>query len=79
MEQGFIRVKPYADMVKWLNEAEDSLGDMDVWKDELDDYSLVNLKTWVDNGGKLVNNKGKAKASGDEEKKKKKKKKKKEL
>ena len=70
----FIKVKPYDDMVKWLNGAEDSLSDMDVWKGELDDYSLDNLKMWVDNGGRLVNNKGKAKAGGEEEEKKKKKK-----
>jgi hypothetical protein len=71
----FIKVKPYDDMVKWLSRAEDSPNDVDVWKGELDDYTLENLKMWMENGGKLVN-KGKAKAGGEEEKKKKKKKKK---
>jgi len=61
-------------MVKWLNRDEDSPNNIDVWKIELDDYALENLKMWVDNGGKL-NNKGKGKAGGDEDKKKKKKKK----
>jgi hypothetical protein len=70
----FVKVKPYNDMVKWLNEADDSLDDKEVWKCEFDDYTLENLKSWVNNGGKLVD-KGKAKASGEEEKKKKKKKK----
>jgi hypothetical protein len=70
----FIRVKPYDGMVKWLNRAEDSPDDIDVWKCELTDYTLENLKTWMDNGGRLVN-KGKAKADGEEDKKKKKKKK----
>jgi hypothetical protein len=70
----FIKVKPYDDMVKWLNEADDSPDDKDVWKSELDDYTLENLKSWVNNGGKL-DNKGKAKAGGEEDKKKKKKKK----
>ena len=70
----FNKVKPYDDMVKWLNGADNSLNDKDVWKGDLDDYTLENLKTWVDNGGKMVN-KGKAKASGGEDKKKKKKKK----
>ena len=60
-------------MVKWLNGADNSLNDKDVWKGDLDDYTLENLKTWVDNGGKMVN-KGKAKASGGEDKKKKRKK-----
>ena len=40
----FIKVKPYDDMVKWLNEADDSLDDKEVWKCELDDHSLENLK-----------------------------------
>ena len=44
-----------------------------MWKGDLDDYTLENLNTWVNNGGKMVN-KGKAKASGGEDKKKKKKK-----
>jgi hypothetical protein len=69
----FLKVKPYNDMVKWLNGAEDSLDDVDVWKCELDDYNLENLKMWLDNGGKLVN-KGKGKAGAEEKKKKKKKK-----
>jgi hypothetical protein len=74
----FIKVKRYDNMVKWLNRADDSLDDVDVWKGELDDYTLENLKTWLDNGGRLVNKgKGKAKLEegGDEDKKKKKKKK----
>ena len=71
----FVKVKPYDSMVKWLNRDEDALDDMDVWKGELQDYTLENLKTWVDNGGKLVDNKGKGKSGGEEEKKKKKKKK----
>ena len=70
----FVKVKRYDDMVKWLNRDEDSPNNIDVWKIELDDYTLENLKMWVDNGGKL-NNKGKGKAGGDEDKKKKKKKK----
>ena len=45
----------------------------DMWKIELADYTLENLRIWLDNGGKL-NNKGKGKAVGDEDKKKKKKK-----
>ena len=49
---------------------------MDVWKGELNDYSLATLKMWEGNGGRLGRNKGKAKAGGEEEKKKKKKKKK---
>ena len=68
-------------MVKWLNRADDALDDKEVWKGELDDYTLENLKTWLDNRGKLVNKgKGKAKLEedGDDEDKKKKKKKKKE-
>ena len=72
----FIRVKQYNDMIKWLNRDEDSKGDVDVWKCELDDYNLENLKTWLDNGGKLVDKgKGKGKAGAEEDKKKKKKKK----
>src|SRR6202789_1573626 len=71
----FVKVKPYDSMVKWLNRDEDALDDVDVWKGELQDYTLENLKTWVDNGGKLVDNKGKGKSGGEEEKKKKKKKK----
>ena len=71
----FIKVKPYDDMVKWLNEADNSLNDKEVWKCELDDHSLENLKLWVNNGGKLVDKgKGKAKAGGEEDKKQKKKK-----
>jgi hypothetical protein len=71
----FVKVKPYDDMVKWLNEADDSLNDKEVWKSELDDYSLENLKLWVNNGGKLIDKgKAKAKAGGEEDKKKKKKK-----
>jgi len=70
----FVKVKRYDDMVKWLNRDEDSPNNIDVWKIELDNYTLENLKMWVDNGGKL-NNKGKGKAGGDEDKKKKKKKK----
>ena len=70
----FVRVKRYNNMVKWLNRDEDSPSDIDVWKIELDDYTLENLRIWLDNGGKL-NNKGKGKAVGDEDKKKKKKKK----
>jgi hypothetical protein len=70
----FIKVKPYDNMVKWLNDANDSLDDKEVWKCEFDDYTLENLKLWVKNGGKLVE-KGKAKAGGEEDKKKKKKKK----
>jgi hypothetical protein len=74
----FIRVKTYGDMVKWLDRADDSPDDINVWKGELDDYTFENLKTWLDNGGKLFN-KGKGKAKfeegGDEDKKKKKKKK----
>ena len=70
----FIKVKPYDNMVKWLNEADDSLSDKEVWKGEVDDYTLESLKLWVNNGGKLVD-KGKAKAGGEEDKKKKKKKK----
>ena len=62
-------------MVKWLNNANDSLDDKEVWKCEFDDYTLENLKSQVNNGGKLVE-KGKAKAGGEEDKKKKKKKKK---
>jgi hypothetical protein len=69
----FIKVRRYDDMVKWLNGGEDSPDDKDVWKGELDDYTLMNLKTWLDNGGKLVD-KGKGKAGGGEDKKKKKKK-----
>ena len=69
-----IRVKRYDNMVKWLNRDEDSPSDIDVWKIELDDYTLENLRIWLDNGGKL-NNKGKGKAVGDEDKKKKKKRK----
>ena len=69
----FMKVKPYDNMIKWLNRDEDALDDVEVWKGELDDYSLENLKTWLDNGGKL--GKGKGKAGGDEDKKKKKKKK----
>ena len=69
----FIKVKPYDNMIKWLNRDEDALDDVEVWKGELDDYNLENLKTWLDNGGKL--GKGKGKAGGDEDKKKKKKKK----
>ena len=71
----FIKVKPYNDMIKWLNEDDDSLDDKEVWKCDFDDYTLENLKLWLSNGGKLVD-KGKAKSSGEEEKKKKKKKKK---
>ena len=73
----FIKVKPNDDMVKGLNEADNSLNDKEVWKCELDDYGLKNLKLWVNNGGKLVDKgkgKGKAKAGGEEDKKKKKKK-----
>ena len=70
----FIKVKPYDNMIKWLNNANDSLDDKEVWKGEIDDYTLEDLKLWVNNGGKLVD-KGKAKASGEEDKKKKKKKK----
>ena len=60
-----------------MNRAEDALDDMDVWKGELDGYALEKLKTWLDNGGKLVNKgKGKAKlkegGDGDKDKKKKK-------
>jgi hypothetical protein len=69
----FIKVKSYDNMIKWLNRDDDSLDDLDVWKGELDDYTLENLKTWVDNGGRLIN-KGKAKAGGEDDKKKKKKK-----
>ena len=63
-------------MVKWLNRADDALDDKEVWKGELDDYTLENLKTWLDNGGNLVNKgKGKAKLKkgddGDKDKKKK--------
>ena len=61
-------------MVKWLNRDEDSPSDIDMWKIELDDYTLENLRIWLDNGGKL-NNKRKGKAVGNEDKKKKKKKK----
>ena len=69
----FIKVKPYNNMVKWLNGDDDSLNDADVWKCELEDYTLENLKMWVDNGGKLVNKgRGKAGAEGDKKKKKKK-------
>ena len=70
----FIKVKKYNDMIQWLNRDEDSKADVDVWKCELDDYNLENLKTWLDNGGKLVD-KGKGKAGAEEDKKKKKKKK----
>ena len=55
----FMKVKPYDNMIKWLNRDEDTLDDVEVWKGELDDYSLENLKTWLDNGGKL--GKGKVK------------------
>lgn len=68
----FIKVKPYDDMIKWLNEDDDSLDDKEVWKCDFDDYTLENLKSWLSNGGKLVD-KGKAKAGGEEKKKKKKK------
>ena len=72
----FIKVKTYNDMIKWLNRDENSKGDVDVWKCELDDYNLENLKMWLDNGGKLVDKgKGKGKAGAEEDKKKKKKKK----
>ena len=83
----FIKVKQYSDMMKWLNQDEDSLGDVDVWKCELDDYNFENLKTWLDNGGKLIDKgkgkedaeddkrKGKGKEGAEEDKKKKKKKK----
>jgi hypothetical protein len=40
----FIKVKLYDNMVKWLNRADDSPDNVDVWKDELDDYTLENLK-----------------------------------
>ena len=70
----FIKVRQYDDMVKWLNMAEDSLNDVDVWKCKLDDYTLENLRMWVDHGGKL-DIKGKGKAGGNEEEEKKKKKK----
>ena len=40
LEQNFVKVMPYDDMVKWLNEADDSLDDKEVRKSELDDYSL---------------------------------------
>ena len=70
----FIKVKRYDNMVKWLNGGEESPNSIDVWKGELDDYTLQNLKTWLDNGGKLVD-KRKGKSGGDEDKKKKKKKK----
>ena len=64
----FIKVKQYGGMVKWLNEADDALNDKDVWKVELDYYTLLNLKFWLDNGGKLVDKgKGKAKVCGEEE------------
>jgi hypothetical protein len=63
-------------MVKWLDRTDDSLDDKDVWKGDLDDYTLETLKLWVNNGGKLVDKgKGKAKAGSEEDKKKKKKKK----
>jgi hypothetical protein len=76
----FIKVKQYDDMVKWLNGADDALDDKDVWKGEVEDYTLETLKLWLDNGGKLVDKgKGKAKAGGEEDKKKKKKKKEAEL
>ena len=67
----FFKVKPYDDMIKWLNGDDDSLDDKEVWKCDFDDYTLENLKSRLSNGGKLVD-KGKAKA-GDEKKKKKKK------
>jgi hypothetical protein len=70
----FIKVKQYSNMIKWLNRDEESHDDVDVWKCELDDYTLENLKTWLDNGGKLLD-KGKGKAGAEEDKKKKKKKK----
>lgn len=70
----FIKVKTHGDMVKWLNEADDAPSAVDVWKVEQDEYTLENLKAWLNNGGKLVIDKGKAKAEGSEEKKKKKKK-----
>ena len=82
----FIKVKQYSDMMKWLNQDEDSLGDVDVWKCELDDYNFKNLKMWLDNGGKLIDKrkgkadadddkgKGKGKEGAEEDKKKKKKK-----
>ena len=39
-----------------------------IWKVELDYYTLLNLKFWLDNGGKLVDKgKGKAKVCGEEE------------
>jgi hypothetical protein len=68
----FIKVKPYDDMIKWLNGDDDSLDDKEVWKCDFADYTLENLKSWLSNGGKLVD-KGKAKAGGEEKKKKKKK------
>ena len=69
----FIKVKSYDNMVKWLNRADDALDDKETWKGELDDYALVNLKTWLDNGGKLVNKgkeKSKVEKDGDDEDKK---------
>ena len=60
----FFKVKPYDDMVKWQNEADDSLDDKEVWKGEVGDYTLENLKLWVNNEGKLVD-KGKARAGVD--------------
>ena len=33
-------------MVKWLNRDEDSPSDIDMWKIELDDYTLENLRIW---------------------------------
>src|SRR6202789_2121821 len=60
----FFKVKPYDDMIKWLNGDDDSLDDKEVWKCDFDDYTLENLKSRLSNGGKLVD-KGKAKA-GDE-------------
>ena len=57
----FSKVADYLEMVKWLEDSDDKGTDLDVWGVEKGSYSLMDLHKFVNNGGTLVEKKGKGK------------------
>jgi hypothetical protein len=63
----FPRVSEYAEMVAWLENAEDASSDLDVWGVEKAQYGFVDLALWLKNEGKgLVLEEKSKKARGKE-------------
>jgi hypothetical protein len=77
LKKTFSRVSKYPEMLKWLNEEEDGLPDIDVWGEEKTLFTFKDLKSWLDDKDMTVKrrmDKGKAREEEKMEKKKKKKK-----